>query len=226
MDKDFKTLFNETLHNYGVSLAKLAETTGIPERYLEAMHSGNEELLPPDPYVRGYLIKITAVTGGNLDELWSAYKLCSAQKISGPSDQLPRNRFSLQKISRGKVALVGSILILALYGILRLDVILGNPELVLTSPEDTLVLTKTGTVPLRGKINNRDKLTINGENVIVDEDGSFSADWPLNPGTNEIEIKAKRFLGKETIIKRKVIYTPAIGNGTTTNESNGSLLLQ
>lgn len=223
MDKDFKTLFNETLHNYGVNITKLAEVSGIPERYLEAMRVGNDELLPPNPYVRGYLIKIVALTGGNLEDLWTAYKQLSLQKTSGPTDHLPSNRFSLRKINKGKIALIIIVTLLIIYSFLRFDVILGNPELKVSAPEEAQIFATTETIPIKGKINPRDKLTINGKDVITESDGTFSIAWPLTSGVNNLEIKAKRFLGKEAVITKKVIYA-AIESDDSTATSTRSLL--
>lgn len=219
MDKDFKTLFNETLHNYGVSVAKLAEVSGIPERYLEAMRVGNDELLPPDPYVRGYLIKIIALTGGNLEDLWTAYKNQSLQKTSGPTDRLPSNRFSLRRINKSKIALAVIIMLLIIYGFLRFDIILGNPELKVSAPEEAQIFSAAETIMIKGKINPRDKLTINGKDVITESDGAWSIVWPLTPGINNLEIKAKRFLGKEVVVTKKVIYAAQDSSFGTSSSS-------
>lgn len=219
MEKDFKTLFNELLHNYGMGLNKLAEVTAIPERYLEAMRIGNDTILPPDPYVRGYLIKIIAITGGNLEELMAAYKRESLEKTSGPADRLPSNRFSLQKISRGKVFLAGVVVLILVYGIIRFDTIFGNPKLTLRTPSEALILTTTNTVLLEGSVDPGDKLTVNGENIVTQNDGTFSSTWPLTPGKNTLEIKAKRFLGKEAVITKEVDYLPQGNLGIATGTS-------
>lgn len=219
VEKDFKTLFNELLHNYGMGLSKLAEVTAIPERYLEAMRAGNETALPPEPYVRGYLVKIIAFTGGNLDEIMAAYKREGLKKTSGAADRLPSNRFTLRKISKGKVFAVVVILFLVIYGIFRFNIILGNPKLILSKPEESQIYTTVSTILLEGEINPGDKLTVNGENIVIESNGSFSTTWPLTQGVNNLEIKAKRFLGKEEMVTRKVIYTP-IENVSTATSTN------
>ena len=218
-EKDFKTLFNELLHNYGLGLSKLADATAIPERFLEAMRAGNDSILPPDPYVRGYLVKIIALTGGNIEELMSAYKRENFKKTSGASDRLPFNRFSLMKLSKGRVALVFIILLIIVYGIIRRDTIIGNPKLVVHLPKETQTYTSINTVLITGEVNTSDKLTINGENVIIQSDGTFSSTWPLTNGLNNIEIKAKRFLGKEVIENKSVIYTPTENNNIFNSSS-------
>jgi len=210
MDKDFKTLFNETLNKYGVSIIKLSETSGIPERYIEAMRVGNTEQLPPDPYVRGYLAKIAELAGGNHEELWIAYKAWGGQKTSGAADRMPSNRYSLKKISKGKIVSALALVLVLVYGMIRFDTILGKPELVLRSPNETLSASAHDSILLEGEINSRDKLTVNGKNIVVENDGKFNIKWPLSLGMNTIEIKSKRFLGREKISVVKVIYIPPV----------------
>lgn len=217
MDKDFKTLFNETLHNYGVGIAKLSETTGIPERYLEAMRSGNLGSLPPAPYVRGYLNKIGNLAGVNGEELWTAFKKDEQTKTSGSEDRLPENRFSLQKINKGRVVGLAVLVLLFAYGLFRFDVIVGKPLLQISAPVEALFLSNEEIFELSGLAESRDKLTVNGENIIINEDGSFNKKWKLTPGINILEFKVKRFLGLETSETRRVIYTPRDATNATTS---------
>ena len=51
-------------------------------------------------------------------------------------------------------------------------------------------------------------MTINGNEIFIEDGGKFSKDYNLQPGINEIEIKAKRFLGKEIKVVKEVIYQP------------------
>ncbi len=223
MDKDFKTLFSEALHNLGGNLAKLSETTGIPERYLEALRAGNIEALPPSPYVHGYLSKIGNLSGTNSEELWSAFKKEAPAKTSGSEDRLPENRFSLQRINKGKVA--GSLLlaVIAAYGLFRFDVIIGKPLLQIDTPQEALLISGKEIFELSGKVEPKDKLTVNDENVIVNEDGSFKKEWQLSPGINILEFKVKRFLGLEKSETKKIIYTQP---ENTTNSTSSLLLPQ
>lgn len=51
-------------------------------------------------------------------------------------------------------------------------------------------------------------LSINGRLVMVKSDGSFSYILPLTPGENLIRIVATDIAGNQTIIERKVTYSP------------------
>lgn len=49
---------------------------------------------------------------------------------------------------------------------------------------------------------------INGNQLIVDKDGNFSTELPLNEGENMFDIKAKDSATNEVEISRRVIYQP------------------
>lgn len=207
-ESDFKTIFNELLGNRAMSVSKLSELSGVPERYIEALRIGNFDQLPPAPYVRGYLNKIASLFSADPGELWKRYKNESEMKVSGISDQLPQNRYSLQKISKGKIAVGAVVACLLLYGVLRFGNIVGAPQLTIENPASATLITSLEHIAVRGIIKPGDQLTINGESEYVGSDGKFEKDVRLYPGINTIEFRVKHFLGREIQDVRKVIYTP------------------
>ena len=74
------------------------------------------------------------------------------------------------------------------------------------SPATNDILVTTSPLKLVGQINPRDKLTINGEELVRDASGHFEKEFPLQDGVNTAEFKVKRFLGKETTVVRQIIY--------------------
>lgn len=83
------------------------------------------------------------------------------------------------------------------------------PELVITSPSDNLVTNKASVMVI-GTTNDATSspvtLTINGNSVTVQSDGSFSHSVALNTGTNTITIVATDAAGKTTTVQRTVLY--------------------
>ena len=98
--KDLKTLLNEALDLKNVNHEKLAELTGVPERFLWAIQNVEVEKLPPAPYIRGYIQKISEALHLNHDELWELYKKELEHKTSGVYDTLPVNRFAIRHLTR------------------------------------------------------------------------------------------------------------------------------
>lgn len=208
MDKSFQEFFNDILAVRGLTIEKLAELAGVPNRYLAAMSSGDFQKLPALPYTRGYLMKIAEVLGIDGDELWQTYKDEIALKINAP-DKLPSNRFAIRRFGKMKI-IIGIILVSAIiYLIWQSDNLLGIPKIEITYPmADDLVLS-IPLIKLAGKISNpKDKLTVNGEQIFINSDGSFEKEIFLRPGVNDIEFRIKRFLGKETKVVKKVVFQP------------------
>lgn len=207
--KDFKTLFNEALEQKNMDLARLSQLTGVPDRYLSAFQNLNFQQLPAAPYVRGYLQKIASVLRLNAEELWQLYKKELAPKTSGALDKLPSNRFAIQSLNKNLIVVLIIIALALLYFLINAGNIFGAPALKVTSPEASIISIAEPIVNLTGKFDSRDKLTVNGEEILGNGNGEFQAAFNLQPGLNTIEFKVKRFLGKETVILRQVLYEPA-----------------
>ncbi len=226
-ESDFKTTFNELLVNRAISVAKLSELSGVPERYIEALRIGNFDHLPPAPYVRGYLNKVAIIFGANPGELWRKYKNEGEPKISGGEDRLPANRFSLKKLSKGKILIVAASLAVIIYAGLRFGDILGMPKLTIDSPASATVITSVDNFEVRGSIKPGDKLTINGELESTGTDGKFQKNIRLYPGINTVDFRVKHFLGREVQDVRQIIYSPdnqptsqAVSTSTPNNSSS------
>ncbi len=210
--KDLKTLLDEALELRNVNLEKLSQTTGIPERYLWAIQNVDVERLPPSPYVRGYIKKISAVLNLNHDELWDLYKKELAHKTSGAYDKLPANRFAIKHISKKTIYLALLGVLFFTYLAFNLDRLIGEPKLEISNPAESITATSSDKIILSGALEKQaDKLTIGGKEVFVSADGTFSQEYSLQPGLNTIEFKAKRLLGREKIIIKQVLHQPETG---------------
>lgn len=206
MDKSLKETIEEQLSIKGFSLERIAEITDIPLRYLEALMEGNTKKLPAAPYVRGYLLKIGKILGLDGNELWETYKKESGIKISGPEDRLPSNRFAIRAINKKYV--IAAVIAIIVIGLLiwQAPRFLGQPPLSVTYPPEETTVVYGPEIIIIGKIDPRDKLIIDSEEILVDSEGNFSKNYSLQQGLNTIEIKTKRFLGKETKVVRQAIY--------------------
>lgn len=201
-----KEIVGEALHEKKMPVARLAEMTDIPERYVTMLLEGEQKGLPPAPYVRGYLIKIAGALGLEGQALWQAYKKQLELKTSGESDKLPTNRFAFKRVNRGKIFVIVIVLAIVLVGGLWVKALLGTGEIDIKNPVEESVITYEPSIDLRGKINPSDRLIINNEDMAIDTNGYFEKQYALEPGINSIEFKVKRLLGKETTITKQIIY--------------------
>ncbi|MCR4264387.1 MAG: hypothetical protein NUV98_06755 [Candidatus Roizmanbacteria bacterium] len=83
-----------------------------------------------------------------------------------------------------------------------------GPELILDSPEDNQeVKGNNGIVVVRGLTDTAADITINGRWVLVKDDGSFSYEYRLSEGDNEIKIVAEDSAGNKSETTRHVRYS-------------------
>jgi hypothetical protein len=93
---------------------------------------------------------------------------------------------------------------------IRLEYSSQKPNLEVEQPPDTHQI-KGGDKKVRvsGKTDPDNILSINGTTVILNSDGSFSTDVPLNDGDNAITITSSNNIGNSTTITKTVNYSPS-----------------
>lgn len=202
--RELSEILPQLLEARGITLEKLALSTGVPKRFLTALSQGDLKNLPARPYVRGYLLRIASALDVTPEILLEAYKDSARIPSSDTGDLLPKNRFALKPVV-WRNALIFVIVISVLgYLVFELNHVLGIPTLAITSPDTDVV--KTGTIRVEGLVTVGDELMLNGEVVYTDESGRFSKEVALDPGLNTLEFSVKRFLGKETKVTKQFFY--------------------
>lgn len=211
--KHISELIQELMEERGVSIDKLSFATNIPRRFVVAFIEGDFKRLPAKPYVRGYLTKMSSVLNVEPSLLLKAYKDATEIRNSDQEDKLPVNRFAIQKANKNSIVVV--LIIIAIIGFLtwRVKDILGTPSIEINLPEKTFV-TKEKVIKVSGRINAKDKLTLNQEMIYTDSVGKFEKEVNLSPGLNTLEFNVKRFLGRQTKIIKQVLYEEPIRVGT------------
>lgn len=83
-----------------------------------------------------------------------------------------------------------------------------KPDLDLSEPNDNQEVQGSGTVKVVGTTETNAKVTINNVQIIIKSDGSFSTDFPINDGDNNLNIKSTDSAGNVNEINRKVTKQP------------------
>ncbi|OGM90308.1 hypothetical protein A2755_03915 [Candidatus Wolfebacteria bacterium RIFCSPHIGHO2_01_FULL_48_22] len=191
----------------GVTLAQLSAATEISSRYLQALIDGDTDNLPPAPYIRGYLQKIAEVLDVDFSVLWKYYESDLSIRKSGGHDTLPQNRFAVRPVRKGPILITGIIIVLLAIALPYLADFFGKPSLEISFPQEESFFSQSEQITITGRVGRaQDVVSINGTEVAVLQDGTFSKEVPLSDGANSFEIIAKRFLGQETRIVRNVFY--------------------
>lgn len=206
--QNFSSFLQERLAERGVSLKRLAETTGVPLSFLENILTAADKKLPPPPYLRGYLFRLGRALDFDPEPWWKELKEKEDFPAAGPGDKLPENRFAVKVYHRRLwfAAAIAVLVYLSFQAYLRWW---AKPQIEVSYPGAGVTELNTETLNLWGKTKNADKIYINGEEVTVRSDGSWEKNIQLLPGLNTVEITARRFLGGETKILRQVMYRPS-----------------
>lgn len=203
--KNLSELLNDLLTSRALTPEKLSLATNIPRRFINSLLAGEYRNLPSKPYIHGYLIKISMALDVDPEMLLQSYKASTELPSSGKRDQLPENRFAVKPVNRNLI--IGAVIILLTVGIIifRFNDIVGTPYLEVNVPTTS----SSEILQVTGKVKSGDRVTLNGEVVYPQNDGTFEKDVLLNTsGPTTLEFTVKRFLGRQITITRQVMYQP------------------
>lgn len=207
---------SKTREEQGLAAIQLSELTRIPLKYVIALESGSFETLPKTKAHRiAYVKECARHLGLSEDECLQQF-----EKESGLEDApgIAHPRRSLKFLASTTVSiflrnlLVGvMVLSFAGYLIWQIKGVLTPPALTLYSPDEGSVINDART-NIIGQTEKESQLTVNGQNVMVDEAGKFSTEIDLSQGVNTIQISATKKHGKTTTLTRHIVVrlSPAL----------------
>ena len=213
--KNLSEVLTDGIRIKGITVEKLAQLSGVSERYIASLVEEKYSELPAAPYVRGYLLKIAALLNLDGENIWQEYlKNHDALRRAGERDHLPPNRFTTKNLGK-KPILVGFIAIFLVgFFVSRIAAFYSGPSLTLANLKENIVVESPQFV-IEGKIKLSDQLTLNGEEIYPDEKGNFEKTVELGPGFNTLIFKVKKLLGKEHTIIKQIFYRQETINPTT-----------
>lgn len=203
----FGEILKSARQEQGLSLKQVSWKLKIPAPYLEALEEEMFHQLPAGSYGRHFIKEYAKCLKLNVAAVINEYdeRLAYWHKYTDTKSHLPKVKSAGWFTSRW--ALLGGILLALLiylgYGAIQLFL---KPSLEIYYPPVNFVtsnleitvtgLTKPGTV-----------VTINGENVVVNNDGQFSQVVTLQPGINIINFLAHRAYSGDVILSREVLVS-------------------
>ncbi len=204
-----KQIYTETLGQYlsvlrrdrSLDLVAVAKSLGIAPKFLEALEKGAYDMLPADVYVLGFLHKLAGLyevePAALLDQFKKERAVFSGEiKIKRESEKAGKKiQFTPKMLS---VLIVGGLLvILGIYVVWQIARLNQPPSLEISSPKDGEKITQTF-VTVSGKTEPGMKLTINDEQVLVDDAGKFSASLGIGSGQKQLVIRSQNKFDKVT----------------------------
>lgn len=189
--------------DHRVSLLEASRMTKIQVKYLEAIEAGKYELLPAAVYVKGFLKSYAGFLGVPEDAILKLYdRECHIRenlgKIEAPRFQ-PKIPLSFSFNLTPKALLSGAIGIVVFgfffYLYSEFSAFVSVPRLVVFEPMDGASVS-AGEIRVKGETDARAKVTINGGEVAVNEQGAFEEALRLQSGANAIVVSATNRFGK------------------------------
>lgn len=186
----------------------ISDVTRIPLRYVQALESGEFQALPKTTahrlaYVRAYAEAVGLAAKAVLDQFRREAGVSGTPSLH-PHRTLPWFSLSSLSIVVRNAFLLGCVALFAGYLFWHVRGILQPPELLVYTPIEGNVLTAPSTI-VQGETERESRLTVNGQEIMVMENGKFEAKIDLSPGLNTIVIASAKKHGKTTTVTRHLV---------------------
>ena len=200
-----------TREELGVSISEAAQEVKIQKNYLVALEEGDYSSLPGPVYIESFLKKYAEYLGVSSDFVLSLYnqhekkiyKEGYKQIFSPKPKELPKELITPILIRR---ILIGLVIVAALtYVGFEVSKIFSPPKLVISSPGDFITVSDN-ILQIVGTTDSAAILTINGREVLINENGSFSETISLKEGINDIIISSIKEKSKATSVTKHILY--------------------
>jgi len=190
--------------NLKLSAFEVAKKTGIKLKFLNGLESGNFKDLPANVYVLGFLKELAGLYSIDGNELIEQYK-----KERAILEQVFKHNLYFEKAWHKnffqKLVITPKILSLFLglafvaisvaYIVWQVWSINKTPSLQVFTPLNNAVI-NGAVLQVLGRTDPGMTLTVNDQNVFVDNKGGFQAEIGITPGPKEIDIIAENRFGK------------------------------
>ena len=195
-----------------ITLDLIEKKTHIQRRYLEALERGRYDLLPEPLYTRNFIRSYARALGADEQYFIELYEdevgVCDLVKPL----QTPRQRVRAKLLfvwNRAIPMAMVSLVILGVcsyigYQIVRLT---APPDIIVFSPVDQSI-SSSPILLVEGLGEKETTILINHEEVVVNDDQTFSTEIHLDRGINTITIEASRRYSRKVEIERTVLFNP------------------
>lgn len=194
-----------------VSLEMMEKLTRVRKHYLEALEWGKYEILPDPLYTRNFIRSYARTLGAD-----DSYFLELYEEEAGRTDLLDPHRLPRERVKKGSFfvsthvisAAVIALFALGILGYLGYQVthLLSAPSVIVLNPTDQSEVA-SALLPVTGIVDSDEvEVTIDGKEVVVNQDKTFNTVLDLSRGLNVITVEAKRRYSRSSIIYRRVVF--------------------
>lgn len=192
-----------------LTLEDVEKKTKIRKKFLQAIENGDYSLFSSSTYLRGFIKNYSDFLNLPTGEILAIFRRefdeneqvgIIPKGLSEPL-QVPLTRLTPTKISF--IVAVTLLILFFVYLIRGYISVTGVPELMVRTPKagEKIVSEK---VLVEGKTDPNARLTINNQEVLIDQDGSFSKEVTVGKNTTSLTIVAENKEGKKTVVERVI----------------------
>lgn len=214
MDENQTTSIGELLRHgretAGFTVSDLSQELQIPIKYIKALEEENYSIFGAKIYAKSFLIKISEKLGLEksekvleLFELSWKESLCLDQNIR----TFRNNKKSKLIFTPGRLSLLGGGLFFLFWVFFfgwRISRIILPPKLDLIEPQDRMLLADSK-LKIKGFAQKESKVSVNGREINIDNQGAFNTYINLRPGLNTLDFYAQSRFGKIKNVTRYVV---------------------
>lgn len=190
-----------------LSLEAIGKKIKIQPEYLYYLENGQYNSLPGTLYIKNYLRKYCHF----LNLQWSFIEPIYDREIIIYQQQTPKklqSKFHQKALILPRIIFASLIIVLAaglgIYVTVEIANIGRPPQLMIYDLPDQSTIAEHA-ITLTGKTDPEAQVTINGQEINIDEQGNFTEKISLRSGLNSIKIAAKTKHSKERIIYKQIL---------------------
>ncbi|MFH0952653.1 MAG: helix-turn-helix domain-containing protein [Patescibacteria group bacterium] len=197
----------------GLSVDQVSQHLNIVRKHIISLEAGQYNELPGEIYVKNFLSKYASLLNVQeaavLSRFYKEYVVNRQldprlQQTELPPKGLPR-QLTFTPVTLRRIGLGLLVVAILVYLGWEVSKIVTPPPLALSEPPDNLV-TEENLLTIVGQTEAEAIVTINKEQISVDESGAFSETIILEPGVNTVMIEAKKPRSRSVSVFRQILY--------------------
>lgn len=192
------------------TLEDIEKTTKIRKELLQALEADNYEKLPSVTFIQGFIKNYGRFLKLDIEKLLAIFRREFSEHKHPPrilesfQNPLDKKKFRITPTKFISMTVVILLLIFFAYLWFEYRFLVGPPTLDILSPQNNITV-ESQVIEIKGRTNPETKVTINNQEVSVDQLGNFSQEIKLNENINKITITAiSKF--NQTAETERIVY--------------------
>lgn len=191
------------------TLDEVEKSTKIRKELLQALEDGQYNKLPPATFVQGFIKNYGKFLGLNTEKLLSYFRREFSENKNPPrvldslKNPIENKNFRLTPTRTLIGVIFTLVVVFFVYLWFQYRFLVGVPSLEINQPIDQSTVT-SNEIQVLGKTDSEVKVTINDQEIPIDQNGKFSQSIKLSENVNNIIITATSKGGKVTKLQRTI----------------------